>query len=130
MAGKAKAFSLAVSSICGVDLGGGDRHAMSPREDRLTSPSTLVARRGSSDGADVRAGGQPLSARGHRPRLLARVARLRLAGVAATLAVGAAMLTVPTEAVSSEPAAFHPQLVTVDTPPAPTRHGCRRSAST
>ena len=47
---------------------------------------------------------------------LARLARLRLAGVVATLAVGAAMLTVPTAAVSSEPAAFHPQLVTVDTP--------------
>jgi Zinc carboxypeptidase len=43
-------------------------------------------------------------------------ARLRLAGAVAILAVGAAMLTVPTAAVSSEPAAFHPQLITVDTP--------------
>ena len=47
---------------------------------------------------------------------LARVARLRLAAVVATLAVGAAMLTVPTTAASSEPQAFHPQLVIVDTP--------------
>jgi hypothetical protein len=47
---------------------------------------------------------------------LARSTRFRLAAVAATLAAGAAMLSVPTPAVSSEPAAFHPQLVTVDTP--------------
>ncbi|HEX6603229.1 MAG TPA: M14 family zinc carboxypeptidase, partial [Solirubrobacterales bacterium] len=47
----------------------------------------------------------------HAPRV-----RLRLAGAVAVLAVGAAMLAVPTTAVSSEPAAFHPQLITVDTP--------------
>ncbi len=47
---------------------------------------------------------------------LARLTRLRLAGVVAILAVGAAMLTVPTTAASSEPGAFHPQLITVDTP--------------
>src|SRR5215210_2313926 len=49
------------------------------------------------------------------PRPLARLARFRLAGAVAVLAVGAAMLTVPTAAVSGEPPAFHPQLVTVDT---------------
>ena len=47
---------------------------------------------------------------------LARLTRLRLAGAVAILAVGAAMLTVPTTAASSEPGAFHPQLITVDTP--------------
>jgi hypothetical protein len=45
-----------------------------------------------------------------------RSAHLGLIGAAAALAVGAAMLAVPTTAVSSEPAAFHPQLITVDTP--------------
>jgi hypothetical protein len=47
---------------------------------------------------------------------LTRPARLRLAAAVAALAVGAAMLSTPTTAASSEPAAFHPQLITVDTP--------------
>jgi len=57
---------------------------------------------------------------------LARLARLRLAGAMATLAVGAAMLTVPTAAVSSEPAEFHSKLVTVDTPFASDKQRLRR----
>jgi hypothetical protein len=48
--------------------------------------------------------------------LRARLVRLPLVGAVAALAVGAALLAVPTTAVSSEPVAFHPQLITVDTP--------------
>jgi hypothetical protein len=50
----------------------------------------------------------------HLPR--PRLTRLRLTGAVAVIAVGAAMLTVPTTAAGNTPrAAFHPQLVKVHT---------------